>query len=159
MSTCEFSEVGGHQLSLQLQQQLNAPAPPPAPISTPTRPQQPVLSQVMINITIRCYFVFISFDDVNMNLFPINIENAHEGHHIKKTTRDYLQSQCTQRMVIIIIILSHYPSRWMKASAFLFHDNLSWAFCFHVTDLQKLSISSLHLFEGLPLGRIPSMGL
>ena len=47
----------------------------------------------------------------------------------------------------------------MKTSAFLFHDNLYWALIFHVTDLHKLSISSLHLFEGLPLDLLPSMGL
>ena len=53
---------------------------------------------------------------------------------------------------IIIIILSKYQSTcWIKVSAFLFQNNLSWAFCLHVTDLQKSSISSLHLFNGLPL--------
>ena len=66
------------------------------------------------------------------------------------------KENCSMEIYIIIIILSCYQSTcWMKASAFLFHDNLFWAFCFHVTDLQKSSISSLHLFEGLPLGRLP----
>ena len=62
-------------------------------------------------------------------------------------------------IIIIIIILSHSRSTcWMKASL-LSHDNLTWALWFHVTDPQKSPILSLHLFEVLPLGRLPSMGL
>ena len=63
-------------------------------------------------------------------------------------------------IITITITLRIYQSTcWMKASAFLFHDNLCYAFCFHVTDPQKSSISSLHLFWGLPSGRLPCIGL
>ena len=48
---------------------------------------------------------------------------------------------------------------WMKASALSLHKNLSWLFCFDVTDPQKASISSLNLFDGQALGRLLSMGL
>ena len=48
----------------------------------------------------------------------------------------------------IITILHHYQSTCsIKASEFFFHNNLSWVFSFHVTDLHKSSISSLQFFE------------
>ena len=79
---------------------------------------------------------------------------------LRVSVHEKLQTKLPTVIIIIIIILSHCQSTfWMNASAFLFHDNLSWAFCFHVTDLQKSSISSLYLFEGLPLGQLPSIGL
>ena len=39
-----------------------------------------------------------------------------------------------------------------------FHKSRSWAFRFHVTGFQKASISSLHIFGGLPLGWPPFSG-
>ena len=49
----------------------------------------------------------------------------------------------------IITILNHYQSTCsMKASEFFFHNNLSWVFCFHLTDLHKSSISFQHFSEG-----------
>ena len=49
------------------------------------------------------------------------------------------------KIIIIISILSRFLSTcWMRTH---FHDNLSKAFCFHVTDFQKTSTSSLYLFD------------
>ena len=48
---------------------------------------------------------------------------------------------------------------WMKASTWRFQFCLSWARLFHAAVCQYVSISSLHLFIGLPLLLLPSIGL